>query len=147
MMTRTLLGFAAAMLAQPAAQDAAKSAPDSKVDFSSATWWEGMAHKAGELLTEYGMRVVGALVFLAAAWVGSSYLVRVTVKALTKAHLDVTLAKFLSNLVRWGLLALVVLACLQIFGVPATSFVTVLGTVGLAIGRRSRARSRTWRRA
>src|SRR4051812_32757933 len=58
------------------------------------------------LLTQYGMRVVGALVFLALAWIGSRYLVHLTVRGLTKARVDITLAKFLSNLARWGLLAL-----------------------------------------
>src|SRR5207244_3990890 len=72
--------------------------------------------------------------FLTIAWIASSYLVRVAVNALTRTHVDITLAKFLSNLLRWSLLALVIIACLGIFGVPATSFVTVLGTVGLALG-------------
>jgi small conductance mechanosensitive channel len=99
-----------------------------------ATGWESWLSKAGELLTAYGLRVVGALVFLAAAWIASRYLVHVTVRALTRARVEITLAKFLSNLLRWGLLALVIITCLGMFGVPATSFVAVLGTAGLAIG-------------
>ena len=95
---------------------------------------ESLLTNAGKLLTEYGLRVVGALVFLIIAWVASSWLVRLMVRGMTQAHVDITLAKFLSNLARWGLLVLVVIACLGIFGVPATSFVTVLGTVGLAVG-------------
>jgi small conductance mechanosensitive channel len=96
--------------------------------------WDHFAQKSGELLTEYGMRVVGALVFLVVAWVVSNYLVRLTIAALTRAHVEITLAKFLSTLLRWGLLALVIITCLGMFGVPATSFVAVMGTVGLAIG-------------
>ncbi|HYE61560.1 MAG TPA: mechanosensitive ion channel domain-containing protein [Phycisphaerales bacterium] len=96
--------------------------------------WKVIGEKAGALLTEYGLRVVGALIFLIGAWILSAWLVRAMVRGLTKAKVDVTLSKFLANLARWALLVLVVIACLGIFGVPATSFVTVLGTVGLAIG-------------
>jgi len=96
--------------------------------------WEHLAQRSGELLTEYGLRVLGAVIFLVVAWVASSYFVRITVTALTRAHVEITLAKFLSNLLRWGLLALVIITCLAMFGVPATSFVAVMGTAGLAIG-------------
>jgi small conductance mechanosensitive channel len=95
---------------------------------------EGWVEHGISLLTEYGMHVVGALVFLGAAWIGSRWLVRLIVRGLTRAHVDVTLAKFLSDLARWVLLVLVIIACLSIFGIPITGFVTVLGTAGLAIG-------------
>jgi small conductance mechanosensitive channel len=108
--------------------------PDAPAPTSNQPGWEAVLKTAGGLLTQYGLRVVGALAFLIIAFVVSSFLVRLTVRTLTKAHVDVTLAKFLSNLSRWGLLAVVVLACLEMFGVPATSFVAVLGTMGLAIG-------------
>jgi len=111
--------------AQPAVSTASLTAGD---------WWRGALEKSSVLLTEYGFRVAGALVFLIGAWMVSAWLVRMMVRGLTKAHVDVTLAKFLANVARWGLLVLVGIACLGIFGVPATSFVTVLGTVGLAVG-------------
>jgi small conductance mechanosensitive channel len=116
------------------AQGAVGAQPQGSGAGGEMSKWEAIGKKAGELLTEYGLRVVGALIFLVGAWLVSSYLMRVTVRGLTRAHVDITLAKFLSNMSRWGLLVLVVIACLDIFGVPATSFVTVLGTAGLAIG-------------
>jgi small conductance mechanosensitive channel len=108
--------------------------PGAGAPTSNEGGWQAILRTASNLLTQYGLRVVGALAFLVIAYMVSHYLVRVTVRALTKAHVDITLAKFLSNLSRWGLLAVVVIACLDMFGVPATSFVAVLGTVGLAIG-------------
>lgn len=107
------------------AREAAASAED---------MWHTLVHQSSALLTEYGFRVAGALIFLVVAWIASSWLMRGMVRGLMRAHVDVTLAKFLSNLARWGMLVLVIIACLGIFGVPATSFVTVLGTVGLAVG-------------
>src|SRR5689334_11685124 len=116
-------------LAQSAA---AQPAPNPNAP--TQTTWDFTVKRGGELLTEYGLRVLGAIIFLVVAWMVSSYLVNLSVKALTKAHVEITLAKFLSNLLRWGLLALVIITCLSMFGVPATSFVAVMGTVGLAIG-------------
>jgi small conductance mechanosensitive channel len=113
---------------------AAPTAGDPTPPQTAQSKWDAAVQKGGELLTEYGLRVVGAVIFLVVAWIVSSYLVHLTVKALTSARVEITLAKFLSNLLRWGLLALVIITCLGMFGVPATSFVAVMGTVGLAIG-------------
>ena len=49
-------------------------------------------------------------------------------------RLDETLIGFLSNLVHYGLIALVIITTLGIFGVPTTSFAAVIGAAGLAIG-------------
>ncbi len=114
------------VLAQEGAAPAQEPAP---VDRTAE-----MLDAASRLLAAYGLRVAGALIFLITAWIVSAYIVRAMVRGLTKAKVEITLAKFLSNVARWLMLVLVVIACLGIFGVPATSFVTVLGTAGLAIG-------------
>jgi small conductance mechanosensitive channel len=85
-------------------------------------------------LTDGGMRVGGALLFLFAAWVLSAWIVRLSVRAMAKAKVDITLSKFLANVIRWGLLILALVACLSIFGVQTASFAAVIGSAGLAIG-------------
>ena len=133
MLTNVLNCVVLTLLAQPAAKDAATTGAvltDGAAPAPKVPWWEAI----GTMLAEYGLRVVGALLFLVVAWIVSSYLVGLMVRALSKAHVDITLAKFLSNLSRWGLLAVVVVACMEMFGVKTTSFVAVLGTVGLAVG-------------
>jgi small conductance mechanosensitive channel len=112
------------------AQDGSAPAPDP----AQGDPWTQIVDTGSRLLAAYGLRVAGALVFLIAAWIVSAYLVRAMVRGLMRAKVDLTFAKFLANVARWLMLVLVVIACLGIFGVPATSFVTVLGTVGLAIG-------------
>jgi small conductance mechanosensitive channel len=57
-----------------------------------------------------------------------------TRRALLKTKFDPTLAKFLSNMLRWLILVLALLTSLNVFGVTATSFAAVLGAVTLAIG-------------
>ena len=50
------------------------------------------------------------------------------------AHLDRTVTLFLANFARYGILLLTIVAVLTTFGIAATSFVSVLGALGLAIG-------------
>ena len=49
-------------------------------------------------------------------------------------RIDETLGGFLSSLVHYGLIALVIITTLGIFGVPTTSFAAIIGAAGLAIG-------------
>jgi small conductance mechanosensitive channel len=87
-----------------------------------------------EMVVKYGGLVVVALVVLFAGWIFAGWVGRITEKALTKAKIDETLAKFLSKLARFAILLLVILACLSVFGVETTSFAAVLGSAGIAIG-------------
>lgn len=91
-------------------------------------------HRMWELAQEYGPRVVGALLFVIVAWIVSSWLSRMVLRGLDRAKVDVTLAKFLSNIVRWALIAVAAVAGLGIFGVQTASFAAVIGSAGLAIG-------------
>ncbi|MCE8547781.1 mechanosensitive ion channel [Ruegeria pomeroyi] len=49
-------------------------------------------------------------------------------------QIDPTLGNFTASLVRWAILAMVLVAVLGIFGIEATSIVAVLGAASLAIG-------------
>ncbi|MHA7870776.1 MAG: mechanosensitive ion channel family protein [Hyphococcus sp.] len=49
-------------------------------------------------------------------------------------RIDETLGGFLSSLIYYGLVALVVITTLGVFGVPTTSFAAIIGAAGLAIG-------------
>ena len=49
-------------------------------------------------------------------------------------HLDDTLGNFFASIVRWLILAVVLIAVLQVFGFQATSLVAVLGAASLAVG-------------
>jgi len=55
-------------------------------------------------------------------------------KAMTKGRIDVTLARFLSKLLYYALLAAVVIAAADQMGIKTTSFVAIFGAAGLAIG-------------
>ena len=85
--------------------------------------------------TEYGMSVIGALVILIIGWWFAGWAKRAVTKALNKvSSIDATLTPFLSSIVRYVILAFVLVAVLNQFGVQTTSIIAVLGAAGLAIG-------------
>ena len=91
--------------------------------------------EAMELLTAYALDVVGALVILIVGWMVAAWVARRTRSAVEKSsRVDSTLAPFLSNALRYLILAIVVVAMLGQFGVQTASIIAVLGTAGLAVG-------------
>ena len=86
------------------------------------------------MLINYGVKIGGVLVaifigFKLARWAG-----RMAEKALVRAKVDDTLAQFGGSAVRVGLMVLIVISCVGVFGVDTTSFAAVIGAAGLAIG-------------
>ncbi|UCG76668.1 MAG: mechanosensitive ion channel [Gemmatimonadota bacterium] len=94
----------------------------------------GLADMAVALVTTWGLRVIGAIVvLLIGRWVAAR-IKRGVILAVERAGADETLAPFLSGLVYWLALAVVIVAVLGLFGVPTASVVAVLGAAGLAVG-------------
>ena len=87
-----------------------------------------------DLVTTWGMRVIGALaVLIVGRMIAGS--IRGTVrKLLAKGSVDATLVPFISNLVYYMVMAFVVVAVLGLFGIPTASVIAVLGAAGLAVG-------------
>jgi small conductance mechanosensitive channel len=87
-----------------------------------------------EVLTTYGLRVIGAVVILIAGWVAAGWTARTIRKVAARSeHVDVMLGGFFASLARYGIIAVTVLAVLAKFGVQTASLVAVLGATGLAI--------------
>ena len=87
------------------------------------------------LAVEYAFSVVGALLILIIGWLLTRFLARWSQAALGRVRgLDATVAGFVSNFLRYALLAIVIVMVLGQFGVQTTSIVAALGAVGLAIG-------------
>lgn len=88
-----------------------------------------------QTLISYGLDVLGAVAVLIVGWIASKWARRLTHKGMDRRpNADATLTKFFSNLVGWLVLAIAVIAALEMFGVQTTSFVALLGAAGLAIG-------------
>ena len=95
---------------------------------------EELVETITELLSLWGLKVIGAVaVLVIGRWI-SSMLRRASVRGLTRANTDATLIPFLSGIIYYGALAVVLIAVLGLFGIETTSLVAVLGAAGLAIG-------------
>ena len=78
---------------------------------------------------------VGALVVLVIGLWVAGHIKKLARRTMSKSgRIDETLTGFLSSFVHYGLIALVVITTLGIFGVPTTSFAAIIGAAGLAIG-------------
>jgi len=87
-----------------------------------------------ELLLTYGVSALKAVLILFVGWLLASWVRRLSRKGMERAGLDLTLAKFLSNLAKWVVLALVIIMVLGVFGIETTSFAALIAAAGLAIG-------------
>lgn len=95
---------------------------------------EDMTQTLPEMLTYYGLKLVGAvLIFIIGRFIakGLRALIR---KGLEKGHVDETLVSFITNLSYVGLMTFVIIAALSKLGVQTASFVAVIGAAGLAVG-------------
>jgi len=75
-----------------------------------------------------------ALILVVGLWLAFFISRIVRNKALEHPRIDATLAAFLSTMLRYALIILVLLIVLQQFGVQTTSLVAVLGASALAVG-------------
>lgn len=97
--------------------------------------WTGAADTAVALATTYGLRVIGAIIILLAGWMASRTVYNAVVRLCRRSpRIDRTVALFLGNGARYTALVFTFVAVLTTFGIATTSFVAVLGALGIAIG-------------
>src|SRR5215204_5561392 len=97
--------------------------------------WTSAASTAIALMTTYGLRVVGAIIILLAGWMASRIVHSAVVRLCQKSpRVDRTVALFLGNGARYLVLVFTFVAVLTTFGIATTSFVAVLGALGIAVG-------------
>lgn len=87
-----------------------------------------------EFISTYGIQVIGAIII----WIIGSWIIKKLLKVagsvMTKNGYELSLRKFLLNLVGWTLKILLIIAILAKLGVETTSFAAILAAAGLAIG-------------
>ncbi len=105
--------------------------PAALTDFSPKAIW---AHY-GDAVIAGAFNLVAALaILIAGVWITRWLAAAVNRIARKHARIDNTLAAFFASIVRYGLLAFVVIAVLDRFGVQTTQIIAVLGAATLAIG-------------
>ena len=95
---------------------------------------EQITQQVIDLITRWGLKVIGAIAVLIIGRLVAGMLRRGVRKTLAARGVDATLVPFISSLVYYAALAVVVIAVLSLFGIQTTSLVAVLGAAGLAVG-------------
>lgn len=135
----TLLAQAAAATAEAAAKPPAEKAVPADalirdVSKDPIGSFERLVNSASDWAMTQGPRVLLALLLLLVGWIAAGWTRRLMLNAFGRAHLDLTLSKFLGNLVKWAIIAFALVACLGTFGVNTTSFAALIAAAGLAVG-------------
>jgi small conductance mechanosensitive channel len=87
------------------------------------------------VLLSHGLNVLGALAIIIIGFMAAGWARRSLERALSRSgRIDTTLVRFFGSLLRYAIIAFVIIAALQQFGVQATSLVAIFGAAGLAIG-------------
>lgn len=84
--------------------------------------------------TEYGLKIIGALLIYYIGKMAANALRNLTGKALEHQKVETTLVEFATSAVYYGLMAVVFLAAISNIGIQTTSFMAILGAAGLAVG-------------
>ena len=88
-----------------------------------------------EVISTYGLSVIGGIIILILGWIAARWAAGLTRRLLSRSkRIDHTLQGFFASLVRYLILAFVVIAVLNQFGVQTASLIAVLASAGIAIG-------------
>ncbi|WP_274474683.1 mechanosensitive ion channel family protein [Mangrovimonas aestuarii] len=85
-------------------------------------------------IVEYSPKVLSAFVILLAGLFIINILMNLAKRIMKKRDVDITLQKFLTNLLSWTLKILLFVVVASNLGVETTSFAAIIGAAGLAIG-------------
>jgi len=85
-------------------------------------------------ITTYGWQVLIAIIILVIGRYISKYLAKFSETLMEKGKMDTTLSHFLSGIIYYVAMTVVVIAALNQLGIETTSIVAVLATAGLAVG-------------
>ncbi len=88
-----------------------------------------------EILTTYGLEVLGAIAILVVGWILAGWAKAGTRRALNRVRwMDDTVRPIFAAVVGYLVLAITLIAVLNQFGVQTASIIAVLGAAGLAVG-------------
>ena len=95
---------------------------------------DNLISMVSNLMTEWGLKVVGAIIAILLAKMIASWVSNSLRSVLEKRSFDKTLTNFFASMLRYLILVGAGIGILGIFGIETASFAVVLGAAGLAIG-------------
>lgn len=99
--------------------------PNQLTNYASLLW---------NAILDYSPKIISAFVILIVGIYAIRLITRLIKKIMVKRDLDPTLTKFLADILIWSLRILLFIAFISKLGVETSSFVAILGAMGLAVG-------------
>lgn len=96
--------------------------------------WNKILEFGKEIAFTYGPNFVLFFVILIFGRIAAKTIKRTSVKLMKKGDTDASIQSFVASLVYVASMVFVVIAALNVLGIPTASFVAVVGAAGLAIG-------------
>jgi small conductance mechanosensitive channel len=94
----------------------------------------GYANTFLKVLIDYSPKVISAFIILFIGLYAIRIINRIIRKIMVKRELDPTLTKFLADILLWVLRVLLFVSFISKLGIETSSFVAILGAMGLAVG-------------
>ena len=99
--------------------------PNQLTNYASLLW---------NAVLDYSPKIISAFVILIVGIYAIRFIAGLIKKVMIKRELDPTLTKFLADILIWALRILLFIAFISKLGVETSSFVAILGAMGLAVG-------------
>lgn len=99
--------------------------PNQLTNYASLLW---------NAVLDYSPKIISAFLILIVGIYAIRLITRLIKKIMIKRELDPTLTKFLADILIWALRILLFIAFISKLGVETSSFVAILGAMGLAVG-------------
>lgn len=87
-----------------------------------------------DILIDYSPKLISAFLILFVGLYAIRLINRIIKKIMVQRNLDPTLTKFLSDILLWALRILLFVTFISKLGIETSSFVAILGAMGLAVG-------------
>ncbi|WP_394773815.1 mechanosensitive ion channel family protein [Flavobacterium sp.] len=87
-----------------------------------------------DVLVDYAPKLISAFIILFVGIYAIRLINRIITKVMVQRNLDPTLTKFLSDILIWALRILLFVTFISKLGIETSSFVAILGAMGLAVG-------------
>lgn len=96
--------------------------------------WKSIFSFLLEFATSFGIKLLGAIIILVVGLKCTSWIAKLIRTSSKLDKLEVSLRSFLASFIKIALYIVLVITVAMILGVPATSFITILASCGVAIG-------------
>ncbi len=96
---------------------------------------QAMVDQLIAMTTDYGLSALGAVAILIIGWLAASWVQRTMLRIMGRnERIDETIGRFVASVSRYAVLVFTLVAVLEAFGVKTTSFIAIIGAMGLAVG-------------